>query len=123
MLIKVVLPAPLVPMRPTTESASMAAFTPPAAVTAPKRFSRFLASRIAAISGRPSPLEERPQPLGYEYDHQQERRPEEHLPRIRREVEADGVDGPENRRAKERRHHAAGAGQDGDEDELAQVVQ
>src|SRR3954466_6821160 len=82
MLMKVVLPAPLVPMRPTTESASMAAFTALAAVTAPKRFSRFFASSITAISGRlrrggghlrrGAPAEQRPQAFGQEYDHEQQ---------------------------------------------------
>src|SRR4051812_30088719 len=106
MLINVVLPAPFVPIRPTTESASMAAFTLLAAVTAPKRFSRLRASRITPMSGRLATLEEGPQALGHEHDHEQQRRAEKHLPRVRREVEADRVDGAEDDRAKERRHHA-----------------
>ena len=50
MLMKVVLPAPLVPIRPTTESFSIAALTSLAAVTAPKALAQILrASRITAI--------------------------------------------------------------------------
>ena len=53
MLMKVVLPAPLVPIRPTTESFSTETLMSLAAVTAPNDFCTPLASRIAAISGGP----------------------------------------------------------------------
>ena len=49
MLMKVVLPAPLVPIRPTTESFSIAALTSLAAVTAPKLLHRPRASRMTGI--------------------------------------------------------------------------
>src|SRR6266403_1194273 len=68
MLMKVVLPAPLVPIRPTTESLSMAALMSLAAVTAPKFLLRPCASRIAAISGRLAPPEQRPQAVRQEHD-------------------------------------------------------
>src|SRR4051812_42834716 len=118
MLMNVVLPAPFVPMRPTTESASIAALTPPAAVTAPKRFSKPRASRITPISGGLPAIEQRPDAFRQEHDYQQERRPEEQLPRIRRQVEADRMQHTEDERAEEGRHYASRSGQDGDEDEF-----
>src|SRR5215212_1735819 len=100
MLMNVVLPAPFVPMSPTTESASIAALTSFAAVTAPKRFWRFRASRITATSGGHAVAvalpEQGPQAFGQENDHQQEGCPEEHLPGVRRQVEPDRVQGAEN---------------------------
>src|SRR5260221_9016219 len=50
MLMKVVLPAPLVPIRPTTESFSIAALTSAAAVTAPKVLHKPCASRMAGTA-------------------------------------------------------------------------
>src|SRR6185503_14071642 len=110
MLMKVVLPAPLVPIRPTTESCSMAALTSAAAVTAPKVLHSPRASRMTGIS----PLEEGPQPLGQEHDDQQQRRAQAELPGIRREVVRGGADRAVDERAGERRDHVAGAGKDGD---------
>ena len=49
MLRKVVLPAPLLPIRPTTVSAVIATLMSAAAVTAPKVLFTLLASRTAAI--------------------------------------------------------------------------
>src|SRR5581483_12123882 len=114
MLMKVVLPAPLVPIRPTTESCSIAALTSFAAVTAPKRLHRPRASRMAGIA-RAHLAYERPQPFGQEHDDHQERRAERELPGIGRQVVRGGVDDLVEERAGERRHHAAGAGEDGDE--------
>src|SRR2546422_4755712 len=82
MLMKVVLPAPLVPIKPTTESLSMAALMSLAAVTAPKFLFRPCASRIAAISSHLAPAEQRPQAVRQEHDNHQQRaaehRSEEH---------------------------------------------
>src|ERR1035438_10011178 len=96
MLMKVVLPAPLVPIRPTIESCSIAALTSVAAVTAPKRLFSLRASRTSAISGRLAPAEQRPQPLGQEHDHQQQRNAQGHLPGVGRDVERDRVDEAED---------------------------
>ena len=49
MLMKVVLPAPLVPISPTTESFSMDALMALAAVTAPNVLQRFVALKTVAI--------------------------------------------------------------------------
>src|SRR3954463_13323822 len=114
MLINVVLPAPLVPIRPTTVSFSIAALTSLAAVTAPKRLQRPRASRMAGITRG-----ERPEALRQEDDDDEERRAERELPGVRRQVVRGGVDDLVDERAGERRHDAAGAGEDGDEDELA----
>src|SRR5512147_2748784 len=119
MLMKVGLPAPLVPIRPTTESFSMAALMSLAAVTAPKLLCTPFASRMVPISGRLAPPEQRPQAVRQEHDHHQQARAEHHLPGVGREVERDRLDDAEDQRAEERRDHAAGAGEDGDEDELA----
>src|ERR1700740_2596621 len=115
MLMKVVLPAPLVPIRPTTESFSIAALTSFAAVTAPKFLHSARASRTVGIA----PSEQGPKPLGQEDDDHQQRGAERKLPRIRREIVGGGMDRFVNKRAGERRDDAAGARQDGDEDELA----
>src|SRR5687767_10741505 len=114
MLMNVVLPAPLVPIRPTTESFSIAALTSFAAVTAPKALFKPLASRMTGMFP-----EQRPQALGQEHDDQQEREPQAHLPGVGRQVVSGGVDDPVEQRAGERRQHVAGAGEDGDEDEFA----
>src|SRR5512137_375986 len=99
MLTKVVLPAPLVPIRPTTVSCSIAALTLLAAVTAPKRLLRLFASRISAMSGCLAPRKQRPDALGQEHDHQEQRGAERHLPGIGRKVECDRVDNAEYHRA------------------------
>src|SRR5688572_28278884 len=114
MLMKVVLPAPLVPMRPTTESFSIAALTSLAAVTAPKDLFKPLASRMTDIFSEP-----RPQALAHEHDDAEERNTQAHLPGIGRKVVGGSVDDPVEQRAGERRHHAANASEDGDEDEFA----
>src|SRR4029077_17482737 len=87
MLMKVVLPAPLVPISPTTESFSIAALMSFAALTAPKFLCRPCASKIAATSGCPAPPEQRPQAVRQEHNHRQKRRAEHHLPGIGRDVE------------------------------------
>src|SRR5437867_3654303 len=114
MLMKVVLPAPLVPIKPTTESCSIAALTSCAAVTAPKRLLRPRASRMAGMAGG-----ERPQPFGQEHDQHQQREAEAHLPRVRRQSIRERVDRAIEQRSDEGRQDAAGAGEDGDEDEFA----
>src|SRR3970040_2115891 len=119
MLMKVVLPAPLVPISPTTESLSIAALMSLAAVTAPKFLFSPFASRIPAMSGRLAPAEQGPQAVRQEHDHHQQRGAEHHLPGIRRDVEGDGLDDAEEERAEERRDHAAGARENRDENELA----
>src|SRR5712692_7712027 len=119
MLMKVVFPAPLVPINPTTESASIAALISAAAVTAPKLLFTPRASRMTAMSAGPAPREQRPQALRQENDHEQQRRAQTHLPGMRRQIVGESVDRAEEQRAEERGEHAAGAGEDGDEDELA----
>src|SRR6266571_3692868 len=119
MLMKVVFPAPLAPISPTTESASIAALMSAAAVTAPKLLFTPRAARMVLISGGPSPREQRPQALRQEDDHQQQRRAQTHLPGVRRQIVGERMDRAEQQRAEEGREHAAGAGEDGDEDELA----
>src|SRR3954466_704189 len=118
MLINVVLPAPLVPIRPTTVSFSIAALTSLAAVTAPKRLHSPRASRMAGIT-RAHFAYQRPEALRQEDDDDEQRGAERELPGVRRQVVRGGVDDLVDERAGERRHHAAGAGEDGDEDELA----
>src|SRR5216110_1125872 len=99
MLMKVVLPAPLVPIRPTTESLSMAALMSLAAVTAPKFLFRPCASRIAAISSHLAPAEQRPQAVRQEHDNHQQRAAEHHLPGIGRDAEGHRLDDAEDERA------------------------
>src|SRR5512134_932770 len=95
MLMKVVLPAPLVPIRPSTESFCTATLMSLAAVTAPKLLFTPCASRIAAISGRLAPPEQRPQAVGQEHDHHQQRRAEHHLPGVGRQAEGHRMDDAE----------------------------
>src|SRR5678815_2348735 len=97
MLMKVVLPAPLVPIRPTTESFSIAALTSAAAVTAPNALHSAWALRMTDT------FEERPDPLGQENDQHQKRRPQAHLPGVGREVVGHGVDRAVDQRADEGR--------------------
>src|SRR5687768_6275135 len=113
MLMKVVLPAPLVPIRPTTESFWIAALTAFAAVTAPKRFVNPWASSMAGT------FKEGPEPLRQEHDDGEQREPEAHLPSVGREVIGSCVDDSVEQRAGERREHVAGTREDGDENELA----
>src|SRR3954463_16543958 len=106
MLMKVVLPAPLVPISPTTESFSMAALMFDAAVTAPNDLFSPCASRMAGTAAQfryPGP-----EAVRQEHDHHQQREPEAHLPGVGREVVGGGVDRLVDQRAGERRHHAAG---------------
>src|SRR5947207_14784404 len=114
MLMKVVLPAPLVPIRPTTESFSMAAFTSAAAVTAPKLLHSPRASRMTGMA-----LKQGPQAFRQEHDDQQQRRAERKLPGVGRKVVGGGADRAVDERARERGDHVPGAGKDGDEDEFA----
>src|SRR5689334_13140132 len=88
MLMKVVLPAPLVPIRPTTESFSIAALTSDAAVTAPNALHSPRASRM---TGTEFPGN-RPHALGQEHDQHEQRDAEAHLPGVGREVVRHGVD-------------------------------
>src|SRR5262245_35284368 len=111
MLMKVVLPAPLVPIRPTTESFSIAALTSFAAVTAPNDLFSPLA--LSTTGTR----EQRPDAFGQEHDQQQQRDAEAHLPGVGRQVEGGGVDRAVEQRTGEGRQHVARAGEDGDEDE------
>src|SRR5687767_2206577 len=114
MLMNVVLPAPFVPIRPTTESLSIAALTSFAAVTAPKVLHSPRASRMAGIA----PSEHGPEPLGQEHDDEKEREPQAHLPGVGREIVSRGMDHTIDQCAGEGRNHASGAGEDRDEDEL-----
>src|SRR3954466_7452040 len=114
MLMNVVLPAPLVPISPTTESFSIAAFTSEAAITAPKLLCSPLALRTTGMAGKDGP-----DPFGEKDDQQQQRDAEAHLPGIGRKVERRGVDGAVEEGAGEGRDHVAGSGEDRDEDEFA----
>src|SRR5262245_16352902 len=109
MLMKVVLPAPLVPISPTTESFPMAALPSFAAVTAPNVLLSPLALSTTGTG------KEGPDPLGEEHDQQQQRDAEAHLPGVGRKVEGSGMDRAVEQRAGEGRQHVAGAGEDGDE--------
>src|SRR5581483_7671425 len=82
MLMKVVLPAPLLPINPTTLSWSILTLIFDAAVTAPKVLFRSRASRTTAISCRLFPAEDGPEPARQEHDHQQHRHPEHQLPGV-----------------------------------------
>src|SRR5262245_24714448 len=113
MLMKVVLPAPLVPIRPTTESFSIAALTSAAAVTAPKLLHSPWASRTTGTE-----LPQRPDAFRQEHDQHEQRGAQAHLPGVGREVIGHGVDRAVDQRADERRKDVACAGEDGDEDEL-----
>src|SRR3954470_3098021 len=117
MLMKVVLPAPLVPIRPTTASLSIAALTSLAAQTAPKRLHKPRASRMTGIA-RSTFGCDLPESFRQEDDQEKQCRAERQLPGVGREVVRGGVDDLVEERAGERRQHAAGAGEDGDEDEL-----
>src|ERR1700741_760291 len=81
MLIKVVLPAPLVPIRPTTESFSITALTSAAAVTAPKVLHKPCASRMAGTAAQFA--DEGQEAFGKKNDQDQQRDAEAHLPRVR----------------------------------------
>src|SRR4051812_5421846 len=117
MLMKGVLPAPLVPMRPTTESFSIAAFTSEAAVTAPKLLHSPRASRMTGMA--PAHFaDDGPEPFGQEHDYQQQGGAQEELPRVGREVVGRRADGTVDERAGEGGDHVAGAGEDSDEDEF-----
>src|SRR5438477_7177902 len=119
MLMKVVLPAPLVPIRPTTESFSIAALTSAAAVTAPKVLHKPCASRMAGTAAQFA--YEGQEAFGKKNDQHQQRDAEAHLPRVGREVVRHGVDRAVDQRADEGREHVAGAGEDGDEDEFTRA--
>src|SRR5215216_6108188 len=95
MLTKVVLPAPLLPIRLTRSPACTSSVIALAATSAPKRFSR------------------------PEADHEQQEKTERKLPGVR-EVEArERAHDLEHGRCDEDRQHALPAGEDCDEDELA----
>src|SRR5438552_2217811 len=99
MLMKVVLPAPLVPIRRTTESLSMAALMSLAAVTAPKFLVRPCASRLAAISSQLRAAEQRPQAV------RQERHPQRHR---EHRVEHPGVGGAQSEQRRGQHMEAIG---------------
>src|SRR5258708_15938811 len=74
MLMKVVLPAPLLPINPTTASCSTATLMSLAAVTAPKVLFSPFPSRTIATPGRLSPApEHRPPPPQPEHSHHHHR--------------------------------------------------
>src|SRR5918911_42367 len=114
MLMNVVLPAPFVPMRPTTESFSIAALTSFAAVTAAKDLHSPRASRITGIAG-----EQRPQPFGQKNNEHQQRDAEAHLPGVGRQAVRERMNRTVEERASERGDDVARAGEDRDEDEFA----
>src|SRR5437764_1423067 len=101
MFTKVVLPAPLAPIMPTTESRSIEALTSFAAVTAPNALFSPRASMIAAISGALPALEHRPEPLWKEHDDEQQGRAHRHLPGVGREIVRGAVDRLVDQRAEE----------------------
>src|SRR3954451_23052621 len=100
MLMNVVLRAPLVPIRPTTESFSIAALTSAAAVTAPKVLHKPCASRMAGTTAQFA--EEGQQAFGKKNDQDEQRYAEAHLPCVGREVVRHGVDRAVHQRADER---------------------
>src|SRR2546422_5029915 len=118
MLMKVVFPAPVAPIGPTPEPPSIAALMSAAAVTAPKLLLTPRAARMTLISGGPSPREQRPQSFRQKNDNQQQCRAQAHLPGVRRQIVSESVDRAEEQGAQKRREHAAGAGEDRDEDEF-----
>src|SRR5690349_25013491 len=117
MLMNVVLPAPLVPVSPTTESFSTAALTSFAAVTAPKLLQSPRAFRITATSGLP-PFQPAEEAFGEKDDQHEQGDAERHLPGVRREVVRRGADRAVEPRGGERRYITAPARGDGHEDEL-----
>src|SRR5258706_1059305 len=114
MLMKVVLPAPLVPIRPTTESFSIAALTSAAAVTAPKVLHKPCASRMAGTAAQFS--DEGKKAFGEKKDQKQQRGAEAHLPPVGGEGGRHGVDRALDQRADEQREHRARAPDDSDVD-------
>src|SRR5512134_955166 len=98
MLMNVVLPAPLPPIRPTTESASTLTLMSAAAVTAPKLLLSPWASRMDTLGSLPAAAEERPQAGRQEHDDEQQRHAEHELPRIRRVLVGDALDPLEDQR-------------------------
>src|ERR1700739_689607 len=99
MLTKVVLPAPLVPINPTTLSGSTAMEMPQAAVTAPNVLHNPSASSSGAISGPPPPQsEEGPQSRRKKDNHQQERPAHDHLPGVGRVLVGIAADDLEHQR-------------------------
>src|SRR5579859_7381913 len=120
MLMNVVLPAPLLPIRPTMASCSTATLMSLAAVTAPKLLLSDFASRTIVMSGRLPPAgEQRPQSAGQEHDYHQHGNAQRHLPGVRRIFIGKAADGLENECAEKRCQDAAGARQDADENEFA----
>src|ERR1044072_647318 len=109
MLMNVVLPAPLLPIRPTMLCFSTATLMSDAAVTAPKVLLRPLASRTIAMSGRlPAHfLEQRQQAAGQEKDHEEHRDAQGHLPGVRRVLVGEAANGLEDERAEEGGQHAS----------------
>src|SRR5262245_45443112 len=83
MLMKVVLPAPLLPIKPTTLSCSMLTLMSAAAVTAPNVLLSLRASSTTATSCHLAlACEHRPQPARQEHDHQQHGDAQHHLPGV-----------------------------------------
>src|SRR5260221_13721098 len=107
MLTKGVLPAPLVPIRPTTESLAMAAFTSAAAVTAPKLLHNARASSRIVISPPAPAREQRPQAVRQERNAGEQRDAELHLPGVRRGAERQRIEDAEYQRAEKRRQHVS----------------
>src|SRR6476646_6876915 len=119
MLMKVVLPAPLLPISPTTLSCSMRTLMSLAAVTAPKLLDSPFASRMVAISSAASSHTKcRPQSAGQKDHHQQHRDAQCHLPGVREALVGECAHRFEDARADKRGEDAADAAQDRDEDEF-----
>ena len=122
MLMKVVLPAPFGPMMArnspgiTSRSMPSAALTPPKASLRPR--AERSASRHAAAPPQPAG-QHSPEPARREEDDRQQHAAEDHLPGIghgRRGIDPHQLEG---RGAQEGTERAAGAAEDGDEDQLA----
>src|SRR5689334_17086181 len=110
MLMNVVLPAPLLPISPTTLSCSIRALMSLAAVTAPKLFDNPFASRMVAISSAASSHAEcGPHSAGQKDHDQQHRDAERHLPGVRKALVGERAHCLEDAGADERRKDAAGA--------------
>src|SRR4051794_17267249 len=104
MLTKVVLPAPLEPIRPTRSPAPTSTVTWSAATTPSKCLDRFLEDSTKAA--------------GQEADHDQQEDTERHLPGVREVRARERADQFQQERGREDRDHAVVARQDRDEHEL-----
>src|SRR4051812_8804604 len=117
MLTNVVLPAPLLPTRPTRSPAATSMVTPSAATMPSKCFDSDRAERTGVICG--SFANQRAQAARHEANHHEEEDAERHLPRIGEIGAREGAHQLEDERGDEHGDHAVVAGKDRDEDELA----